>query len=220
MRQRLNAKLNSQSGASLLIALLFFLLCLTVGAVVLTAATANAGRLVSLRRAEQGYLTVSSAARLLRDGLAEGQFQYVTTTVDGVEQSEPVSTADSGVLQDLLRDCGASVSQGMVPLPQDFTVEADGLDPVSGTLAMDQDYTLTLSLSRAGEDGQAHDFMTFTLPAQSRTVRDKTVREYSYDTEETDENGQPILGTDTETTIVETLTVTWTPGDIRKGAAA
>ena len=48
--ERVREKLHSRTGASLLIALLFFLVAMTVGAVVLTAASANAGRIQKSRR--------------------------------------------------------------------------------------------------------------------------------------------------------------------------
>ena len=62
----LRAKLKSERGASILLAMVFFLLCLTVGGVVLTAATASAGRIASQRQTQQDYLTASSAAEALR----------------------------------------------------------------------------------------------------------------------------------------------------------
>lgn len=70
----LRRKLNSQSGASIVIALVFFLVCLTVGAVVLTAATANAGRVTRIQKEQQAYFAVRSAAELLRDELAGESF--------------------------------------------------------------------------------------------------------------------------------------------------
>jgi hypothetical protein len=59
-------KLRDKSGASIFISLLFFLFCLTIGGIIHTTSTANAGRLRNSRQAQQDYLTVSSAALLLR----------------------------------------------------------------------------------------------------------------------------------------------------------
>ena len=65
--ERVREKLHSRTGASLLIALLFFLVAMTVGAVVLTAASANAGRVQKSRQEQQNYLAVASAAELVKE---------------------------------------------------------------------------------------------------------------------------------------------------------
>lgn len=67
--ERIRGKLHSRTGASMLIALLFFLVAMTVGVVVLTAASANAGRVKRNRDEQQKYLAVASAAGLLREDI-------------------------------------------------------------------------------------------------------------------------------------------------------
>ncbi len=69
MRKRILKKLNSRRGASLTFALLLFLVCAAVGSVVLTAATATAGRASGNYEYDQRYYAVMSAADLLRDTL-------------------------------------------------------------------------------------------------------------------------------------------------------
>lgn len=67
-------KLHGSTGASMLLGLLFLLFCLTVGAVVLTAASVSAGRTARNRQVQQNYLAVQSAANLLMDDLADITF--------------------------------------------------------------------------------------------------------------------------------------------------
>ena len=62
-------KLKSNTGASLSIALLLFLICTVVSAVILTAATAAVGRAAGQGEADQRYYAVSSAASLLAEEL-------------------------------------------------------------------------------------------------------------------------------------------------------
>ena len=62
-------KLKNNSGATILMALLLILLATAVGAAVLTAAVSAARHLRSDREAQQNYLTVSSAAELIRDSI-------------------------------------------------------------------------------------------------------------------------------------------------------
>lgn len=86
MTDHFRRKVHSQRGASLLLALLFLLLCAMVGASVLMAAAANAGKHRSNLDEHQTYLALSSAVSLLCDELnaAEyrGQYKYWTTEVE------------------------------------------------------------------------------------------------------------------------------------------
>ncbi len=76
-------KLRSESGASILLALLFFLLCAMVGASVLMAAASNAGKSRSGREEQQKYLTLSSAMQLVCDELTAAEYtaKYSYTSV-------------------------------------------------------------------------------------------------------------------------------------------
>lgn len=78
--EALRKKLNSSRGASILLALLFLLVCMMVGASVLMAAVSNAGKLRGNREEQQKYLTLSSALTLLCDELEGveyvGKYRY------------------------------------------------------------------------------------------------------------------------------------------------
>jgi len=65
-------KARSQKGASMMMALLLFLVCMTVASVALTAATAASGRLSDQREADNSYYNVTSAAGLFWDTLSDG----------------------------------------------------------------------------------------------------------------------------------------------------
>lgn len=73
--KRLRKKLHSERGASILLALLFFLVCMMVGASVLAAAASNAGKIRSNRTEQQKYLTLSSAIRLICDELEQAEYR-------------------------------------------------------------------------------------------------------------------------------------------------
>lgn len=62
-------KLHSQRGASIIYALLVFLLCAFAGAAALVSAAANAGRYARLEHDQQQYLSAASAARMLKEEL-------------------------------------------------------------------------------------------------------------------------------------------------------
>lgn len=67
MKKTILAKLKSDSGASLMAALLFFIMCATVGSIILAAATASSGRLAGLQRDEQAHYAVNSAASMFSE---------------------------------------------------------------------------------------------------------------------------------------------------------
>ena len=68
-------KLNSRRGASLLIALLYFLVCGLVAAVIIGAAMTNVQKLKGARQRQQAYDSVSSAAQLIRDEMTRVEYQ-------------------------------------------------------------------------------------------------------------------------------------------------
>lgn len=68
------SKLKSRRGMSVILGLLLLLVCAVAGAAALTSAASNAGRYTHMRRDQQRYLAVSSAARLVRDELCAGEY--------------------------------------------------------------------------------------------------------------------------------------------------
>ena len=94
--KRLRQKLHSQDGVSLLLALLFFLLCGMVAASVLTAAASNAGKLRGSYEEQQKYLALSSALRLvagqLEQAVYEGCYTVCTWEVTIVDEEDQTIT--------------------------------------------------------------------------------------------------------------------------------
>ena len=74
--KQLNEKLRGQGGASILLALLFLLVCMMVGASVLMAAVSNAGKIRSNYDEQQKYMALSSALRLVAGEIENGKAEY------------------------------------------------------------------------------------------------------------------------------------------------
>lgn len=146
MRRAISQKLHSQRGASLLLALLFLLVCSMVAASILMAAAANAGKYRSNLEEHQTYLALSSAVTTLCDELNrpeyKGQYQYREET-EKKENSDGTITfithkyfkqldgsythidtvEEPGYLKDiLLNDFDALFAAG-ISLPSDVTNE-------------------------------------------------------------------------------------------------
>lgn len=82
-------KLKSCRGATMLLALVFFLLCTVMASILLAASSANSGRLSRLAENDKRYYAVHSAAELLKDGIGNKPVtvkltkKTVNTTVTG-----------------------------------------------------------------------------------------------------------------------------------------
>ncbi len=86
----LRNRIRSNSGATILLALLFFLLCAMAGSIILSAGSAAAGRISGLKESEQAFYSVTSAAQVVRDEIEGQEFQAYTETIDGGSPSTPV----------------------------------------------------------------------------------------------------------------------------------
>ena len=95
------------SGATILMALLLILLATAVGAAVLTAAVSAARHLRSDREAQQNYLTVSSAAELIRDSITGQTYQRTLTEIHTFKEKE-----DGGVEENISRSVQMTPSDG------------------------------------------------------------------------------------------------------------
>lgn len=78
--QNFKHKVQSQSGASMLMALFLLLVVTVVSVVILVTATSAAHQVRDNRAAQQAYLTVSSAADLLVQAFAKQSYTYTLTT--------------------------------------------------------------------------------------------------------------------------------------------
>ena len=80
-------KLKSNSGATLMLALLFFVVCAVTGSMILVSATAAAGRLDGLGRKEQNYYAVRSATKLVEKQL-KSEFIEVKEILTVIKETE------------------------------------------------------------------------------------------------------------------------------------
>jgi len=108
-RGRQGRRVSSEKGASVTVALLFFLVCAMIGSVVLTAGTAAAGRINRLATAEQRHSAVVSAVSLISEKIeaAENKISVlrfskkdVTTQYTITAGVPSVTSADESELYD------------------------------------------------------------------------------------------------------------------------
>jgi len=82
MRNSIQNKLKEQKGASLVLALFLLIVVTVVATIIVNSAFSNAGRVRRNIRAEQNYLTVSSAAELVKGYLGDVTIVYTKTETE------------------------------------------------------------------------------------------------------------------------------------------
>ena len=80
MVTRVQRKIEDRSGASLSVALLFFLVCAIVGSVLIAAASVSVGRMKGIEQGEQERYAVDSAMNLIAEKLGKGEVEFVAYT--------------------------------------------------------------------------------------------------------------------------------------------
>ena len=92
-RPRVYTVLGSETGASLVAAILFFVLCGVGASVILAAASASAGKMQRLPETDQKRFAVESAATFLRDEMRDSQNKITITDVKVEDSRENKPTA-------------------------------------------------------------------------------------------------------------------------------
>jgi hypothetical protein len=179
-------KLKNNSGATILMALLLILLAMAVGAAILTAAVSAAHHMKSDREAQQNYLTVSSAAELIRDSIAGDTYERTMTethtahtdaegnTTYTVLREAKVTDPPKGIMGQWLSACieNGSDNNEYASL-KDFrdTIEVDlkiddntSLRTVTAVFSAQKDGKIQVELSLKPEEGKTNDCrMTLTM---------------------------------------------------------
>ena len=163
-------KLQSRRGASILMALLFLLVAMMVSVVIIAAAVSAAKSVRSDREQQQAYLTVSSAAGLMRDAVLAGSgdyrvadiMYYTDESMSSQAGRDTIITKATGPFRELFNEA-IPYSREHRPLSYSKTLEitAEGYEAVTAefTLSCEEDrgelkYTLTAKFSTGA--GTAH----------------------------------------------------------------
>lgn len=171
-------KLKNERGESILMALLLLLLASVISALILTAATNAAHHLRNDRKAQQNYLTVSSAAELIRDSILQESYTRLWEKVTTYEKNDEgryvwqkedtklVPGQFTGIMKAWLAagiadnknkdERYASVTGCQDTIKVDVPIKGeDGLQTVQAEFTMDKDTAnITVKLSLLPPDGQ------------------------------------------------------------------
>ena len=145
----LRNRIRSNSGATILLALLFFLLCAMAGSIILSAGSAAAGRISGLKESEQAFYSVTSAAQVMRDEIEGQEFQAYTE--DG---GKPIYTVepDSKIAKILMSAVKAVYEDNQSKAEETFTIrpqdsQKNVLGTVTANLTMTDDYKIEITFN-------------------------------------------------------------------------
>lgn len=225
-------KLKNERGESILMALLLLLLASVISALILTAATNAAHHLRNDRKAQQNYLTVSSAAELIRDSILQESYTRVwekETTYEKDEKGQIIGQKEeialtqgqfTGTMKAWLaagiadnENEGAqyaSVAGYQDTIKVDVPIEGeDGLQTVQAEFTMDEDTAnITVKLSLLPPDGQ-ESAGTESSAAEDCRMTLKIIGNVAID---------KVINADDEKTIEKyTTTIKWSGAKITKG---
>lgn len=165
--ERMKKKIQSQSGASFLFALLAFLVAAMVSVTIVSAAVTTVKRVNSDRDAQQAQLTLISAARLVRDEMEKTRYvittKETTTTTTG-ENGEEITitetTIDKSAVGTFKAEMQAAVEHVDTysipysnPGSKAFTIQTADLDNIK---------TVDVSFDMKAEEGEKY-HLVFTL---------------------------------------------------------
>lgn len=200
----LRNRIHSNSGATILLALLFFLLCSLAGSVILTAGSAASGRISGLQETEQSFYSVTSAAQVLKEEIEGQEFQAYTEN-DGY----PSYTKEPDCkFKDFLIDAFEEIYEGKKPVTGEVNLairpSSDNQKKVTGTVnaefIMKDDYTIEITFSQEGSEKYL-----CKLTATPQVTRNITTRK------ETNENNELVE------IVTRTIQVLWNECRIDKG---
>ena len=165
MNARLKAKLRDTSGASIVIALVFFLICAIIGSVVLTAASVNAKAVQTHREAQEAEYIVGSAAQVIGHELESA---VITNVQEGKNEKPTINNLTGTPVHSFWDQNAVSIlaarSQGTAFNPLPVTVNAPttsgsftGFPQVRGTLEIDHDLNITVKITLESDAALAAD---------------------------------------------------------------
>jgi len=200
-------RIRSNAGATILIALLFFLMCAVAGSIILAAGTSASGRVSGLIEQEQSYYSVTSAAQLIKGEIENQEFDYYYKASDESKTPIAITNPDSDIAKVLING-GKTILSGSSDTTYTenltFTPDSslgDGIDTVRGVFKMNSDYSITVELYSLDGDKQAKNSYICTVEVPAALSKNKVETGIYND-------GDPY-------TMVET-DLLWTGGKIQK----
>ena len=180
----LRDKLSSESGATLILALVFFLLCAVAGSVILVAGSGAAGRLADVKDDQQAYYSVTSAARLMKAEIAKQEYA-VNTVTGAVSKTGKYDASKKAALEGLIKQGLQTVktTQGKYEI-NDCTLESNDNSKlnVKFDFSMDTGYAIKILIKKIDSTGDVQ--YQCTLKARSTVANSNSIDDVQWDIEQ------------------------------------
>lgn len=205
----LRNKLNSNRGASLILALSFFLICAVIGGIILASASTNAGRVNAMRQEQEAYYAVSAAAVLVRDCVEDMHFSAYEETIE--ETRDIDYTLPEGELSQFIGALAKEVYETGSAVSEQFEMTAADMPDVTMTMDMDALYHITATFQLRESAGQY--VMQLKIPAALERYSYLDIRVDETVPEEDEEQAEVEV-------LISSAAVVWSLGEISKGGGA
>jgi hypothetical protein len=191
---RVRRKIEDRSGASLSVALLFFLVCAIVGSVLIAAASVSVGRMKGIEQGEQERYAVDSAMELIAEEMGGGEVTFTASMPSSIDVMREIDEDEDGADNsgDELNDNG--YIKGTLGSKQDFNDKWKLKNISKKTSSEEEAVTNELEAFR---DDLAQKIFEHYLEKQSENLISDTNSETKEDGKTEDSsstNGTTILG--------------------------
>lgn len=143
-------KLRDNSGASLLIALLFFMICAVIGTLILTIAVAASGRMLHLKENQQSYYNIYSATKLLEEEIQNTSYSKYVQIDSEHNETMHYLEKPTGVFRELLLQYADTIfDTGTIKEAKLIKISLPSnpnMQPVIVTFHMDINYQILLEV--------------------------------------------------------------------------
>lgn len=178
MNKQILKKIKSESGASLVLAILVFLICALVGSTILAAATASSGTITTSWHNEKDVYTLKSAETLFEQNFENKTWKSADetnrdTTTYKITDVPTVSTMDN--LYRYL--CCKTYNDGSAVQTIEYTLGSTSVSstPVDITVNMDDKYNITAVFSMKDSTRTIKLYLPGTVGSDSEKVVNYTV---------------------------------------------
>ena len=182
MRIAVMKKIRSRKGASITFALLAFLVCSVVSAVVLAAASASAGRVSGLADMDRRYYAVSSAAQLFSETLNGQEFTIERSKIETGYTYKTYAKSLTGTVTELdaanipteLVAPGGSVQKLFMSVKLPDEDLSDPSDPIKffdpNDFGVDSDYAVSDEYVTADQEDENHVTQSLIADAAAKSI--------------------------------------------------
>lgn len=176
MNKQILKKIKSESGASLVLAILVFLICALVGSTILAAATASSGTITSAWQNDKDVYTLKSTEKILEQSFTDKTWKavdYPSRDTNGKITAIPTSSTADDMYQYL---CIQTFNEGTAQKTLKYTLSDTSLKntsyDVNVTVKMDDSYNITAVFSMTGSSRTVNLYMS-AATATGTTTRTK-----------------------------------------------